>query len=354
VYKLTLLKEAEKLTAQFFFPHILGSDACLLEALVRFSVLFVHNSIRLQRPTPFKSERSICDQIEFLFENVIRDRFVEESLLFQNKHCGVLQDADTTLLNFSDCMDGLSLIDSVVAPPVNSVSVDIFDDSLLDSDAWGGARKRPRALGGDEHVPFDVPLPSALSGCDDKLHFESRCSIQACSLDPLFRRELENDTILTASQLSRILKKLSMTVGNQKSTRLQSLKRYFDARNTELMDIFKGRCNDGKEMEQKCILGIEVVLEGQTTSNDIIMYLQGGKKVSRLRNSVDIPKRESLVLEDISNEELGDICTKLGIPVGLSHFDVYMNGVWSSRVGGKCGDGPSCCFVLVQDIVSKS
>jgi hypothetical protein len=355
-YKLAMTEHAGKLTVRLYFPNVPVHDATLVEHWIRFSVLLVHNSCRFRRPQSFKpGGRSLVEQIDFLFEHVIRDRVVEEALVIRDDEDKddkddnvLLQDADTnTVMNMSECMDGLSFIESVAVPQgggynnnnnKNNIPLGVFDDSLLDPDAQGVTRKRPR--GGTVAEDGFITVPSAHMG-----------------LEPICGHELRHDTrLFTASQLSRILKRLSMTVGNQKAQRMGSLKRYFQARSTELAELHeknsplwdrKGAANEG-------VLGIEMALEQEATRNDITMYLRGGKKASRLRISVDISKSDDLVLEDVPAAELEGICAQLGIPAGVSHLDAYMNGVATRGFMHTQVDNAGCCFVLVQNFVVKS
>ncbi|KAL3909810.1 MAG: hypothetical protein SGILL_007935, partial [Bacillariaceae sp.] len=84
-YKFVLARDSTgELTVKFFFAHMEGVDHGLVENMIRFSVLFVHNSMRLKTPKSFKPGRSLGEQMDLLFQHVIRDRFVEESLVVKD------------------------------------------------------------------------------------------------------------------------------------------------------------------------------------------------------------------------------------------------------------------------------
>lgn len=345
-YKLAVVEDSGNVSFQFLYPNT-SSQSDFLQSLIRFSVLFCHNSMRFQRPTPLRSNKTHDEQIDFLFENVIRDRFVEEAL--RHRNIAPLDADQTTMMDLSDCMDGLSLPETVVD---NNIPLNVFCNALY-PDSQGPDRKRPRGgVGSHESSQLlpNMPVDSAVTMGEDFMVDSSASSTTPVSLlRPMFRHYVADGHNFTSLQLTTILKKLSITVANQKSKRLQHLDQYFGSRSIELQHILQLETpHDAIPGE---IWGIELLLDENSTSDSITMILRGGRKASRLRVSVDSAKPDDVTLADLTTEEIESVCSRLGIPAGVAHVDAFLDSLQAKLTGEMYIE--VCRFALVHDLPCK-
>ncbi|KAG7346342.1 hypothetical protein IV203_005410 [Nitzschia inconspicua] len=343
-YKLNLGQTSETNTCDFFFPSIIGNSD-LLQNLTRWSVCFCHNSIRFRTPKCLRSDRTVDEQIECLFDHAIRDRFVEEGLLQIHS---LSPDADqTTMMNLSDCMDGLTLPESVSS----NIPLTVFC-STLDSESHSPDRKRQREGGPGDHPKFLPEMETWSSPMfGDYVIFDCTSSKPpVSSLRPMLRQYLTDENNFTSSQLTTILKKLSITVANQKLKRLRCLDQYFVSRSLELEHIFHQAMPEGTSLPPlpSGILGIELLLGEDSTSDSITMILRGGRKASRLRVSVDASKQDDVEFGFLTKEEIERACLRIGIPVGITHIDAFMETL--SSKSSKEEHCLACSFALVHDL----
>ena len=280
-YKLMFVREedTQMLSAQFSF-EALPPDVDFTVTLLRFCMLFVHNSFRLQKPNPFRANRSIESEIDFLFSVVVRDRFVEEKLWVGEERTHK-EDDHSQLSSFDIDMieiDDMSIPESISR---DKIKEDDFSDSLDSGDGWlpdrkrdlfekeaRGISKRPRPLTPTtshaiQHKSFDFSNPES-QGCD-----------------VVFRSDLQS---FTAEKLKTLCKTLCTGISNKKSVRLERLKAYFDARDDELKTYVE---KDNHNCNEK-ILGIEFIFKDDTKrdANNIYVIMRGGKQMKIRRTSV--------------------------------------------------------------------
>jgi hypothetical protein len=323
-YKLQLSESSSQqsggggiVTAEFVVGGI-TPDVDLVEAWIRSCVLFVHNSVRLQRPTSLKQGRPLAEQRELLFAHVIRDRFVEETLVQKKKEKARTTHppadfSEESVVSFQLRMDdldddggdqdSLSLPETVVVPtespstpflssqpPPPSLCPDESSSHwsfAIDSEFPHPIKKQrleekeaqteilTRSSPGPTSASLDNFRPCSAAFSSDvtaAVVLPSLSTPTVSAVKGMLRSDAE--TKFTCNQLHRILRRLNASRRNQrKGMLILELQGYFDARSAELHDHFEGATttpHGGREDAPGSgrILGIEILLDGHNHKNN--------------------------------------------------------------------------------------
>mmetsp|Transcript_20230 Transcript_20230/g.45993 ORF Transcript_20230/g.45993 Transcript_20230/m.45993 type:complete len:710 (+) Transcript_20230:52-2181(+) len=358
-YKLMFAREenTENFTAQFFF-HGVPDDIEFTVHMLRFCTMFVHNSFRLQKPKSLKPNRTIDQEIDFLFSMVIRDRFVEKVLLR-----GVWNEKGDDDSSFGSCC-------SIDVDKVNEEDPDII--SVLNKAAKNDESNKSSGLGHFCSPSRKRGFPDRdLHFCEDDntkgykqprhtIHYESfeSAHLQVLDVDVVVRSHLNiENKYYTAAKLAIIGKNLSTGTSNNKKQRLERLKAYFNARHEELKKCIENihhECNSS-------ILGVELLLKNDANRalNDICLILRGGRKLTVPRRSVCKSKHNdnefSTSLLRINNAEAKSIVQKLYRKEGMKtepedyidKIDKFIDGLHNPQ---DKNESKPCRFALVHDL----
>ena len=220
----------------------------------------------------------------------------------------------------------------------------VFDDTL--------SFKRQRLLlqpkeGEDETILFSPPAPtSATTQFDSSTTGTKHLDLNVCFKYILLSDLTMENKNYTASKLTEILKKLSITVGNQKLKRLESLKDYFGARNREL----EQHVND--QEDKRGIVGIEIIEKEDHDANVIKMIIRGGKKITRRRRCVCEAKYDEIEpIEKLSETEAKSICEKLYQKSVVEANRESFIDMLDNYITGLPYDPLKCQFSLVHGFV---
>jgi hypothetical protein len=374
-YKLSYQRDSSSnLTAQFYFETV-PNDTENLVCFVRLCTQFVHNSFRLQKPKSFKANRTADERMEILFSSVIRDRYVEKSLgVEKNK---TLSDNDTSSsLSMSNLQNMDDTISTAIQPSVNSFLLGSPPNSIcfpenssihnnkrsqseagfdIDNDSINPTYKRPS-------VSHPVSAP-AQNDLEKTIRLYLADKKKKLAVENTLRSDLtaENKK-LTVAKMKPILKKLSVTVPNQKPQMLINFQDYFDARDKELKEILKDEYRPGIG-----ILGIEIIFlidddDPNCDINYIKVILKGGRYMTLQRTNVCKPKcgtgeyAEIGPINELTGAEAKRVYERL-YPTAvideskidnnyIDMIDQYIDGI------PKDGENTSCIFALIHDFFS--
>ena len=173
--------------------------------------------------------------------------------------------------------------------------------------------KRQRPLLSIREKAEETPsLPSPPTSAT--MQHESFISADTLSLDfeIVLRSDLYTENkYYTAAKLATIGKELNTGKDRNRTTRLEKLKAYFNARDGELKENLK---NTFREYSNNTgILGIEIFLKDDENPdiNNITMILKGGKKLTRPRTNVCESGYEQCQILELSEVEAKCIYEKL-------------------------------------------
>jgi hypothetical protein len=153
IYKLNIKLNDDKTQLEFRLGTVdhqkLDETISIVLDWIRFSVLFVSNSIHYRKPAPLLERRSLEEQIDMMFNYVIKDRYLAEACRYHTSS-SVVDDMsllaephrDLPIGNASDgwpvdvTLEALSTLETLSAVAMQAVPLEV-NDSLQ-------ARKRPR------------------------------------------------------------------------------------------------------------------------------------------------------------------------------------------------------------------
>ena len=365
-YKLSYQWDSSlNLTAQFYFEAVPNENENLV-CLVRFCTHFVHNSFRLQKPKSFKANRTTDERMEILFSSVIRDRFVEKSLgVEKNK---TLSDNDTisnfSISNLQNTDDSISIPNSLAGSLPNSLCLSEISfvnnnkrvaDFDNDNDTINQAHKRLASS-----LPFSAITQNDL---EKTIRSDLADKKKTLTVENTLRSDLTNENKrLTVAKMKPILKKLSITVPNQKPKMLINLQDYFDARDKELKEFLKDEYRPGMG-----ILGIEIMFlkddnDPHFDINNIKVILKGGRYMILPRTNVCMPKCDTGEFSGIgpinklSGAEAKCVYEKLyretvtdGLKIDNNYIDMIDQYIDKLQ---KDGENTACIFALIHDFFS--
>jgi hypothetical protein len=355
------------LTAQFYFESV-PNDNDNLVCLVRFCTHFVHNSFRLQKPKSFKANRTTDERMEILFSSVIRDRYVEKSLgVEKNK---TLSDNDTisnfSISNLQNTDDSISIPTSLPGSPLISIcfseisstnnnkrSRSVAED--FDNDTINQTYKRPSLS-----QPFSATTQNEL---EKTIRSDLADKKKTLTVENTLRSDLTNENKkLTVAKMKPILKKLSITVPNQKPKMLINLKAYFDARDKELKEILKDEYRPGMG-----ILGIEIIFlkdqdDPRCDINYIKVILKGGRYMTMQRTNVCMAKCGTGEfagigpIDELTGAEAKRVYEKLYRETVIDESKIDNNYIdmidqYIDKIP-KDGENTACIFALIHDFFS--
>jgi hypothetical protein len=166
IYKLNIKLNDDKTQLEFRLGTVdhrkMDETISIVLDWIRFSVLFVSNSIHYRMPAPLLESRSLEEQIDMLFNFVIKDRYLAEacryhtsSSVFDDMSVLAEPHRDLPIENASDkwpvdmTLEALSTLETLSAVAMQALPLEVHD-SLP-------SRKRPRETarvdGGDQNVP---------------------------------------------------------------------------------------------------------------------------------------------------------------------------------------------------------
>ncbi|VEU33547.1 unnamed protein product [Pseudo-nitzschia multistriata] len=314
--KLTTESETGNHLAEFAFSGVpAGGDPDRTLALVRFCVLFVHNTFRHRKPRPLRAGSSVDRQMECLFANVVRDRFVEEELTdsgddFSCELGSLVEEELTDSGDDFSCEIG-SLGSCLVT--LGSSATDVFEtDDPGDSSGTEHttANSEKRAL---PELPVSGKRPRLVSpslSCPIGLSPKpSLCPLLLPGLAVAVLSDLSaGNKALTAAKLATMGVRLGTGKSNNKATRLDKLQKYFAAREHELQHLVDGHEHD--------TFGIEIASQkdGASDKNTIRLLRKGGRTLETPRRSVCDPKTlkgGEATLGSLTEEDARSLCAEL-------------------------------------------
>lgn len=372
MYKFNILNSGK--TVEFCFGSANpGGGSILLpnltEFLIRFVINFVDNTIRLRSPNNLKDNRTVAEAKDCLFQHVIKDGYVERSLgsLFStglvaaNDEVSVAKNQCCPSL---DCMDVMSLPDfweeeGIEAAMCRSGHLDLDKKRKrertnhkrkdLSSIIHDESRKRRESLimSQQQQLLFDTNVntlsPSISSyGEDHSTHDEKKEPPQRLLLEMIERKE----KILTFRLLKGILRKLNVSLRNQRPLLLEKALAYFDARKQELSHYL---LSSGVRNNKDCLLGIQLVRNNDSVERyeEITMFLSGGRKLFRSSCSAEAPKVEEIQCVQAGYSDLCEVLAFLQREPGrdlnscIASLDDFLSEVFVPN-GGDDKDQSYC------------
>jgi hypothetical protein len=310
IYKFNLgFFESKSPTVEFCFDTC---ESSIIESLIRFSVLFVHNSIRFKPPLSLKKNRTLEEQLDYLF-GLIKDKHIENSLrrkVYQNDDLATISMQDLTSSDgreLDSFFDNLDLDDSFAEHPT---LIDVYQNGH--SDQTPPNRKRPRH--GDSQKPGQSSSPSPVQSnlpLTTPYIFNNGPSVETplLPLKKIFRSSIDK---LKHRELGPILPRFNISKYGKTEKRKDALFLYFDTRSKEISEYFETQGNYSMEKGSK--VGIELVRESEKGSVNITIYIRGGRKLTRQRKydydancNQETMSKQPLSESRLSLEELADV-----------------------------------------------